>query len=92
MEVDRHVVGPRTQTPEKGELRANARQAAPARGDDHFIDVRVVRDDGGGGRLDDIREVRGREALADGADGWRREHDVTNLAESDEEDPHWVIG
>ncbi len=58
-----------------------------ARGDNHLVEVRVRCDERGGVRLDDVSEMRGGKPRAQRVNGGRREHDIADLAEPDQENP-----
>ena len=65
-------------------LRFVPRQAAPAGRDNHVVQVRVVRDDGRGGRFDEVADVGVGKMPAQAADGRRREDDVADLPQPDQ--------
>ena len=62
----------------------------PARplGDDDVVDVRVVANDRFGGRLDEIGDARVGKAPPERRDGRRREDDVADQAQPDEQNLH----
>src|SRR5437867_2838893 len=86
VKIDRDVVPLRAKTPADAQIVPELRRPSSFPDDDHLVDMWIVRDDRGGGRLDDIRDVRVGESLPDRAHGRCGEDDVTDLSEADEED------
>jgi hypothetical protein len=73
----------RAQPPHQGEI---GRQSF-ARRDNHLVEVRVRRDERRGVGLDDVGEMRGGKLRTKRVNGGRREYDVADLTEPNQEDP-----
>ena len=86
MKVDREIEARGSQPADQRELGREPPDAARTRRDDQLVDIGVVLDDRGGGRLDEIRDVRVGKASADGANGRCREDDIADLAQAHEQD------
>ncbi len=56
------------------------------RRDDQFVDIGIVLDDRRRGRLDEVRDVGLGKAPAERANGRRREDDVADLPQPDQQD------
>jgi hypothetical protein len=85
MEVDRQIVVLPPQFPAERDVGEDAADAAAPRHDDHFVEVRVGRDNRRCRRLDQVGEVRIGEPAAQGGDGRGREHDVADLPQADQQ-------
>jgi hypothetical protein len=86
VEVDRQVVLRRSQAPTEREVGSQSNETTLARRDDHLVQRRVRRDDGSGRRLDEITQMGVGKAIANGSDGRRREDDIADLAQTNQED------
>ncbi len=60
--------------------------------DDHLVEMRVPGHDGRRLFFDEIREVRLREMPAKGPDCRRREDDVANHPQANQQNPQWDYG
>ena len=87
MKVDRDVIRARSQAPDERGFRAEPARPARSRGDDHLVDVRVVRHDRRRRRFNEVADVGVREALSEGSNRRRREDHVADLSEPDEQKP-----
>ncbi len=67
-------------------LGAEPAEAARTRRDDQFVDVGIVREDRRRGGLDEVRDVGLWKAPADRSNGRRREDDVPDLPQPDQQD------
>ena len=88
MKVDDEIERASAQTSDERQFRHIRRDAAGRRRHDDLVNMRIVRDDGLGGRFDEIRDVRPRVPFSNGAHSGRGEHDVADLAKSDQENAH----
>ena len=88
MEVDDEIEARRAQAPREREVVDEPSQPARALGDDDRVEMRVVPDDRRGRRLDEIGDVRVGKAAPEGRDGGRREDDVADEAQPDEQNLH----
>ncbi len=84
MEIDRQVVSRRAQPAAERDVR----EQMSAGGDDQLVDVWIGADDIRRPRFDEVGDVGIREPLAQPAERRRREHDIPDLAQADEEDAH----
>ena len=91
MKVDGEVVPPGAEPPAERQVVAQAAEPPRARRHNHLIEMRVVDDDRGCRRLDDVGEVRAGEAVPQSMHGGRGERDVTNLAETNQQDPRELV-
>jgi hypothetical protein len=92
VKIDRHVEPCRANAPDERKVVANASQAAAPGRDDQFVEVRVSGHDGCGSRFHDISNPGVLKVFAQSPNRGRREHHVADLAQTDEEKAHWVIG
>ena len=86
MEIDGDVEPFLAETPRQGHVVAKPCEAARALDDDDFVQVRVVLNDGRGGPFDQIGEPGPGMVACQGAYRGRREHDVADEAQPDEQD------
>ena len=85
VKVDRDVERRSPKPSHEGDLGAPGRGAAMPRRDDDVIYMWILRDHRLSRRLDDVRDMRGGKAFTDGFDGRRREDDVADLPQADEQ-------
>jgi hypothetical protein len=88
MEIDRHVEPAGAETPCQPEVVAKPGHAAAAGGHDHFVQMRIGRNHGRGCRLDDVRNVGVWKTIAQAANGRRRENNIANLPQANEQNAH----
>lgn len=87
MEIDRKVIARGPQASDKGYVVAQSADSVAFRNHDHFVQMRIVRNDGCRQRLNDVAEVSVREVLAQGTNRGRREDNVADLAQANQKDP-----
>lgn len=87
VEIDRDVEPLRAKRPAEPQIGNRAAQSAEPWGDDHVVEMWILKDDGCGVRFDDVADAGIREAAAQSANRGRREHDVADLAETDQKNP-----
>ena len=87
MEVNGEIELPGAQPGRQRQFGADAGEATSTWSDDHLVQMRVVRDHRRGCRFDQVGEVGARKGAADGPDCRRREDDVADLPQPDEQDP-----
>ena len=85
MEIDDDIESVRAQPADERPFVSPSREAREARRDHQLIDVGIAVDDWCGRRLDEIGDGRVREALSNRPDCRRREHDVADLAQPNQE-------
>ena len=86
MQIDRDVEAFAPEAPGQLDVIARSREAARPLHHDDFVQVRVVADDGSGRRLDQIREAGVGVAACQCANDRRREDDVADEAQPDQQD------
>ena len=86
MQVDGHIETFLPQAAGEREVVPYPREAARPFDDHHVVQVRVVPDDGRGRRFDEVGELGLRIVAGQRADDGRREDDVANEAQPDQQD------
>jgi hypothetical protein len=84
MKVDDEIEALRSEPSHQREIRSKT----GVRGDDDRVQVRIVFNEGRSMWFDEVGEVRVRKSLPDAPNGWRREHDVADLTQANEENSH----
>ena len=80
MEVDGEVDVPRPQRSAERDVSRESAQAASSGCDQDFVEMRIGGHDRRRMRLDDVGQPGVRKVLSEGANGGRREDDITDLA------------
>ena len=86
MEIDRHVESGPAQLPGGRDIVPKPPQAGPLRNFNDIADVRIAADHGGGGRFDEVGEMRSGIAPPKRPDQRCREDYIANQAEANQED------
>ena len=89
MKIDDEIESAGAEPAGQPEIVAEARETTRPLDDDDVVEVGMVAHHRLGWSLDEIGEARAREAPLQGADGRRREHDVADQPQADEQD---VVG
>src|SRR5262249_58427554 len=92
VKINRDVEPLRAQPPPECDVAGEPAQSAGSRRDHDLVQVRIVRDDRRGRRLDDVGEVRVRQSLPQRVKRRRGEDDVANLPQANEENPRELVG
>ena len=85
MEIERNIELLRLQPSSQREVVDEAAHTSGARRDDDLVEMWIATDDRRGRRLDEVGEVSVGKPPAQRVDGRRREHDIADLAQPDEE-------
>jgi hypothetical protein len=86
VKIDREVEAHPAQPPAEREVGRQTAEPRTSRRHEHLTEVWIGRDDGCGGRLDEVGETRARKVAAERGNRRRGEHHVADLPEPHEED------
>ena len=89
MQIDREIEVFRSQTPSEAEIDADPLEAARDRGDDDFVEMRIVANDGCGRLLDHIGETRAGVRSPQRANQRRGEDDVPDETQAKQQNRAW---
>lgn len=91
MHVDDDVVAFAPQTPPKRHIIGDALKTAPAGHHDDLVYMGIATHDWLGCRLDHVRQMRGGELATERADRGRREDDVADQSQPEDENPGRMV-
>lgn len=91
MKIDREVEASSPQIDRELQIFPEAARRAGLGRDDDVIEVRIALDDGGGKRFDEIAEVRVGIGFSERLDRRRRQDDIANQSQADQQDTRELV-
>jgi demethoxyubiquinone hydroxylase (CLK1/Coq7/Cat5 family) len=91
VQVEHQVVPGRAKPARQVEIGRQPPACVGSAGHDHLVEVRVSRDDWRGVRFDQVGEAGARHLPPKRAKDWRREDDVADQAQADQENSHGLV-